>query len=75
MSDNIDHAFTLWTIYDHPRDFPDCFVARKYHIGGPTSHVIMRQSLEELRTMLCQMGFVRIPRDDNDDPVIVETWI
>jgi hypothetical protein len=27
-----DEALNMWVIYDHPRDMPDCFVARLWRI-------------------------------------------
>lgn len=63
-----------WIIYDHPRDFPDDFVARRFGTGIPTDDVIVGP-LEALREHLENLGLVRIARHPTDDAVIVETWL
>jgi hypothetical protein len=73
-----DEALGIWTVYDHPRDFPDCFVARRSlsSAGGifMTDEVVTAATLEELRALL-PPGLYRIDRDPLDDPVIVEVWL
>jgi hypothetical protein len=73
-------AVELWTIYDHPRDFPGGFIARRWVIGdgaGPvaTADCITAPDLDSLRAILQDEGLVVLARDESDDPVIVETWI
>lgn len=74
-------VFDTWTIYDHPSDHPMHWVARQFvvHQDGttePTDSIILADDLERLRLcMLTDMGKVAIARSDEDDPVIVETWI
>lgn len=67
-----------WVIYDHPKDFPEYFVARKWMIreGGPEPTEIMFKdtNLERMRSSLPD-GLIRIPRYDGDDPAIIESWI
>ena len=64
----------LWTIYKHPSDYPDEFVARKFILDKPTSEIKTSDTIETLRLLL-PMGLTRVERNDNDDPVIVETWM
>lgn len=66
---------SLWTIYDHPLDYPEYFVAREFHLDKATTNVLIANSLEELREGFRRAGMVPIPRDPSDDPVIVETWL
>jgi hypothetical protein len=71
---------SIWTVYDHPRDYPDRYVARQFIVTAgeaePTLNVIMATDLETLRaTLLNELHMHRIPRSERDDPVIVETWI
>jgi len=63
-----------WTIYKHPSDYPDEFVARKFILDKPTSEIKTSDTIETLRLLL-PMGLTRIERSDDDDPVIVETWM
>jgi hypothetical protein len=75
-----DEVLTLWTIYDHPLDFPGSFVVRKWHVlprnkepmpdGFPTLH----DSLEAARESL-PPGLTRLPPSEGDALAIVETWI
>ena len=70
-------ALVMWTIYDHPRDFPDHFVMRRgsvdasgirfQEIGG------IYDTLESARADV-PLGLACITRHPSDDPVIVETW-
>jgi hypothetical protein len=65
----------IWTIYDHPRDFPNTFVARRFMYDRPTDRVITAPNVETLRSWFRQRGLCRIPRDPLDDPKIVECWL
>jgi len=72
----MSRELVIWTIYDHPKDFPNCFVARKYLNATPTGEVIVSQKLDDIRSILSSVyGLVVLSRDENDDPVIVETWL
>jgi hypothetical protein len=69
-----------WTIYDHPKDYPDHFVARKWSIGTKpgepeaTDEVIVRPTLDEVRALLPPALYC-VARNEGDDPVVVETWL
>jgi hypothetical protein len=69
---------TIWTVYDHPLDAPDLFVARKWVVGKGTLTATneMRgcNDLEGLRAMLPR-GLTRLYRHPHDDPKILEVWI
>ena len=64
----------IYVIYKHPMDYPDKFVARKFIFDQPTEEVILENTLEKLREKL-PFGLTCVERYENDDPVIVETWI
>lgn len=71
---------TMWTIYDHPSDYPDAYVAREWLIEAgkhsPTPNVFVSRDIETIRDMLrIEMHLTPIARSPGDDPVIVETWI
>lgn len=74
MSDAVE----LWTVYDHPRDYPHYFVARRFLIAGnqllTTSEIVACIQLAPLREALARRGLVPIARYSDDDPVIVESW-
>lgn len=65
----------VWTVYDHPRDFPHCYVARKFLSARPTPEFIVSPDLASLREVLAYKGLIPLTRDPSDDPVILESWI
>ena len=71
-------ALQLWTIYDHPRDYPDVFVARMFLVDAKgwfaTDKVVTAESLEHLRLKL-PPGLYRLRRHADDDAKIVEVWL
>lgn len=73
-------VLSMWTVYDHPSDYPNSYVARRFDIDGkgvsPTGSLIIAPDLGTLRDMLeFEMHLTRLPRDEGDDPNIIETWI
>lgn len=71
-------TISLWVIYDHPKDHPDAFVVRRWHIDQgitmPDKDCLLAESLPEARGLI-PYGRFRLPRQEKDDPVIVESWI
>lgn len=67
----------MWVVYDHPDDYPNYWVARRWEITAgleqPTNDLLIDQSLPRLRTRL-PLGLYRMERLEGDDPVIAETW-
>lgn len=72
---------SLWTVYDHPLDDEDFYVARRWlarsgdPVPFPTADVLRHTDLESLRRVLAGYGLSPLPRGSSDDPVIIETWI
>lgn len=68
----------VWTIYDHPTDFPGYFVARLHLVADSTAVCtachLKHVSLDSLRSML-PPGLVCIKRSDSDPLTIVESWV
>jgi hypothetical protein len=68
----------IWTIYNHPTDYPDNFVARRYVIENgiitATSEVRLADTLDGIRQKL-PMGLYCFSRQFDDDPNIVESWV
>jgi hypothetical protein len=69
----------MWTIYEHPKDYPESHVARLFEVteDGPraTPSIIISPSLEFLREQMVLMGLTVISRSKQDDPVIIEVWL
>lgn len=72
-------ALAMWTVYDHPSDYPDCFIARESFTGrgviAHTHNTIQADTLEAIREQLVDRGLVCLPRQPADDPVIMEVWL
>lgn len=65
-------------IYSHPDDYADWIIARIWELSipRPTNLCIKSADLKSIRIDLMNSGFkIRIPRDDADDPCVVETWM
>lgn len=71
----------IWVLYDHPKDYPQHYVARKWvHFDNntdytPTKDVMVSDDLMVLRTALNSRGFVQTTRQPGDEPQIMEVWI
>lgn len=65
----------IWTVYEKPKDFPNCFVARLFEGEEATAEIMVCGDIEPIREELRRRGLVCFPRDENDDPVIVESWL
>jgi hypothetical protein len=70
---------SIWNVYDRPRDYPTGFVAKMFELGRagpqPTPYALRSEELEPIREKLSRAGLVYLPRDDADEPQIIESWI
>jgi hypothetical protein len=73
-----DKILSMWTIFDHPRDYPDKIVVRRFEIGPgwsrPAEVWALTDTLEEARATIPE-GRTIIPRDPADDYNIIESWL
>lgn len=76
-ADVADPNFDLWVVYDHPLDYPDLFVVRRYRGTQPTDELIVGPSLLSVRTQLRarRSDLIRFERAENDDPCVVEVYL
>ncbi len=69
----------IWTIYDHPIDYHDCFIAREWDVSlpvpKPTGNIKFGDDLATIREDFKAAGRYCLGRNTVDDPVIVESWI
>lgn len=77
----MSELLSLWTIYDHPTDVPEPFgfAVREWHVTTDNgavadSRVQFALTLEKARELI-PPGLYCLPRDPDDDPKIVETWL
>lgn len=64
----------IWTIYKFPWDYPTKFVARQF-INEIPNRIPLTASTYKRLIAIMPPGMIRIPRDPNDDPKIIECWI
>ncbi len=69
-----DPRLKIWTVYDSPLDYPGVFVARLWLNADRTESVLTAPTLEGLQALI-PPGLYRMARHEQDDPVIVETWL
>ena len=74
-------AVMIVTIYKHPEDFPKNYVARVHILayGGKSAYAspviyIARETLDAVRSAIPE-DMVKMCRNLNDDPVIVESYM
>ena len=69
----------VWAVYDHPKDFPDVFIARLWLVTGDgstaTTMRLESPTVEPIREKLAHEGRVKMDRSKFDDPCIVEIWL
>lgn len=68
---------SIWTVYSMPNGQLTKIMAKRWlvtTVPTATDEVVEADSLEELREKL-PAGLYRMPRDPDDDPTIVETWM
>ena len=68
-------GFPIWAVYDHPKDFPDCYVARLFDNDRATDAILVASDVELIRRHFRENGLTCIARHPDDDPVIMETWL
>lgn len=69
------NELAIWVVYDHPKDYPEYFVARRWIGDKHDNTVWASKDLDALRDMLAKNGLTRLHRMEGDDPVIMETWL
>lgn len=65
----------LYVVYKHPTDYPGKFVLRRWWNDKPEKKpMLVADTLEEARTKIPKWA-IRLAKPENEDPVILETWI
>lgn len=69
---------SMWTVYDHPKDYPDGYIARRHEAGNgvsnPTADVVTGD-LALIREAMTRCGLYCMKRAPSDDLRILETWM
>lgn len=76
----IPNALPMWTVYDHPLDMPNFFVAREWFVHSrmgafSTKAVIVSDDIGRVRGPLAAAGLYRMDKFVGDDPNILEVWM
>lgn len=78
----MSHGLFTWTIFQNTSDFPNKIVGRKFDLDKPTNEFftsddihVVRKWIQQEAERFGQPAPECIPRNVNDDIVIVETWI
>lgn len=82
MNDQIS-IMEVWTVYDHPTDYPADYVARRWIANSDgtvtaTNDILRHRDLDTVRGMVGRVGgahLTRVPRMMRDDPKIIEVWL
>lgn len=68
----------MWIVYDHPSDFPDQYVVRRWEVWPgltkPTDEAFAAEDLGVVRAAI-PPDAERITGRDPHDPCILETWL
>ena len=76
--DTLHSRLPMFTITDHPSDWPNFYVARLWLTlpkAEPMPLVIMDTDLERIQETMEALGLVKLMRSPDDNPIIVESWI
>ena len=75
-----DTTLSLFTIYDHPSDYPAHFVVREYQVArdgcvSPVEPPQLYPTLQAARQVQFDAWRMCLRRQAGDDPVIIESWL
>lgn len=68
----------MFIIYEKPSDFPEHYVARLWWTlpeQHATNFTLRSRNIEEIRDLMEGLGLAKLMRNEEDDPVILETWL
>lgn len=75
MQRNSAGGLSIWVIYDHPKDYPNTYVAKCWINDQLTDSVIVSTDLALIQDALEEIGLVKLMPSEGDDPCILETWL
>lgn len=73
-----ENEVPMIVVYKNPRDFPGYYAARLFSIKAgkatATRFVRIAKDYESIRASI-PLGFMKMSRNPQDDPCIVESWV
>jgi len=72
-----ENDLLVWTIYDHPIEFPDSYVVRPFSskLVCPLTVHFKHGQLGYVRSALQNLGLTCLARAEDDPPFVLETWL
>lgn len=74
-----EETMSQWVVCWSPADYPGKFTVRRHIIGRgwhkPTDEGYVSSNIEWIRELMLRKGLARMPRQPEDQPVIVEVWL
>ncbi|PGK52030.1 hypothetical protein CN918_30025 [Priestia megaterium] len=64
----------LIAVFFNTADMPNKYIARIFDKDKPTNIAVVKDSLEEMRSII-PAGLTCIPRKEDDHPTVVEVWL
>ena len=72
----IKRMLHVYVVYDHPSDYPNEYVVRRWLNDIPMPDLEYRSTeIHEVRKYLAMKGLTWLTRVEDDDDKILETWI
>lgn len=68
----------LWAVYVQPDEHPGQCAVRKVLVeddGLSPADTQLFRSVVEARSAMARRGLIRVPRGDDDEPALLETWL
>lgn len=70
-----EEDLVIYTIYDHPKDYPNHFVVRRWDFDKLIPlDCKLADSLNAARDLIPR-SCIRLERSSDDDPTVVENWL
>ncbi|WP_417898226.1 hypothetical protein ABN702_18580 [Bacillus haimaensis] len=69
-----EYSMPIICIYNSPSDYKGMFVARLFDVNKPTPIILMRLTLDAIRSEI-PVGFTLVPKSAGEDANIVESYI
>lgn len=76
-----DVLMSMWTVYDHPTDFPNVFVARRIEIvvgqlePEATGDIYIAHDIAQMNQHFERLGLSFLSRQEADEPQIMGVWM
>lgn len=68
--------FPIISVYSHPSDYPQYYVARIFDVDKPTDTFMLKNTLYEIEADISEYTRMEfIPRSAQDVPALVGTWL